>query len=102
GLGVVIASGFAPAALTHLAALSEETPEERGAIMGLYSLLLGGGQLLGTWIGGIFSDIWGFNGLVLFVLLLTALAFWRVHASASHLADHPPRDTGPFKRTRKT
>ncbi len=84
---IIIASGFAPAALTHLAALSEDAPGERGAIMGLYSLLLGGGQLLGTWIGGIFSDIAGFNGLIVFSLLLTALAFWSVHASASHLSD---------------
>jgi MFS family permease len=100
-LCVVIASGFAPAALTHLAALSEETPEERGSIMGLYSLLLGGGQLLGTWIGGIFSDLWGFNGLVVFGLLLTALAFWSVHASADHLADQTQRDSGPLTRAQR-
>lgn len=97
-LSVILASGFAPAALTHLASLSEDTPGERGAIMGLYSLLLGGGQLLGTWVGGIFSDIAGFNGLVVFGLLLTALAFWSVHASADHLNDQPRRDSGAFKR----
>ena len=100
GLCVIVASGFAPAALTHLAALSEEVPDERGAIMGLYSLLLGGGQLLGTWIGGIFADIAGFNGLLVFSLLLTGLAFWSVHASADHLSDHPRRDSGPFPRIR--
>ncbi len=100
GLCVIVASGFAPAALTHLAALSEEMPGERGAVMGLYSLLLGGGQLLGTWIGGIFADIWGFNGLVIFGLLLTALAFWSVHASADALADQPASnaDAGPLAR----
>ena len=87
GASVIVASGFAPAAITHLAALSDDIPGERGAIMGLYSLLLGGGQLLGTWVGGIFSDIWGFNGLVVFGLALTALAFWSVHASADLLAD---------------
>jgi MFS family permease len=85
-LFVIVASGFAPAALTHLATLSEEMPGERGAVMGLYSLLLGGGQLLGTWVGGIFADIAGFNGLIIFSLLLTALAFWSVHASADDLA----------------
>ncbi len=87
GLCVIVASGFAPAALTYLATLSEEMPGERGAVMGLYSLLLGGGQLLGTWIGGIFADLWGFNGLVVFGLLLTTLAFWSVHASADQLSD---------------
>lgn len=101
-LGVIVASGFAPAALTYLAALSEEMPGERGAVMGLYSLLLGGGQLLGTWIGGIFADLWGFNGLVIFGLLLTALAYWSVHASADYLSDRPRRDSGTFTRIRKT
>ncbi len=96
GVSVIVASGFAPAALTHLAALSEEAPGERGAMMGLYSLLLGGGQLLGTWIGGIFADIAGFNGLVIFGFLLTAVAFWSVHASADHLTDHSCRDSGPL------
>ena len=99
GICVIVASGFAPAALTHLAALSEDAREERGAIMGLYSLLLGGGQLLGTWVGGIFADIAGFNGLIVFSLLLTALAFWSVHASADHLSDRPRRDSGAFKRS---
>jgi MFS family permease len=98
GICVVIASGFAPAALTFLAALSEETPRDRGAIMGLYSLLLGGGQLLGTWIGGIFADIAGFNGLVVFSLLLTGIAFWSVHVSSEHLKDRPRRLSGAFKR----
>jgi len=102
-LCVIIASGFAPAALTHLAALSEEMPGERGAVMGLYSLLLGGGQLLGTWIGGIFADIAGFNGLIVFSLLLTMLAFWSVHASAGYLSDRPRRDSGAVTRMpRKT
>ncbi len=93
-LCVIVASGFAPAALTYLATLSEEMPGERGAVMGLYSLLLGGGQLLGTWIGGVFADIAGFNGLVIFSLLLTALAFWSVHVSADQLSDHTRHDSG--------
>jgi len=93
-LCVIVASGFAPAALTYLATLSEEMPGERGAVMGLYSLLLGGGQLLGTWIGGVFADIAGFNGLIIFSLLLTALAFWSVHVSADQLSDHTRYDSG--------
>jgi len=98
-LCVIVASGFAPAALTYLATLSEEMPGERGAVMGLYSLLLGGGQLLGTWVGGIFADIAGFNGLIVFSVLLTALAFWSVHVSADHLSDHARHDSGPLTRT---
>lgn len=93
-VALMVASGFAPAALTYLAVLSEDTPHERGAIMGLYSLLLGGGQLLGTWIGGIFADVAGFHGLVLFSALLTAIAFWSVHASTDHLSDRPHPASG--------
>jgi MFS family permease len=100
-VGIIVASGFAPAALTHLAALSEEMPGERGAVMGLYSLLLGGGQLLGTWVGGVFADIGGFNGLIIFSLLLTALAFWSVHISADQLSDHVRRESGPFKQVQR-
>jgi hypothetical protein len=66
--------------------------------MGLYSLLLGGGQLLGTWIGGIFADIAGFNGLVVFSLLLTGIAFWSVQVSSEHLKDRHRRRSGAFKR----
>jgi len=90
GVGILIASGFAPAALTHLATLSEEDPEQRGAIMGLYSLLLGGGQLLGTWIGGIFVDLAGFNGLAFFSTILIVLAVWSVQASQGHINERAP------------
>ncbi len=90
GVGILIASGFAPAALTHLATLSEEDPEQRGAIMGLYSLLLGGGQLLGTWIGGVFVDLAGFNGLAFFSAILIVFAVWSVQASQGHLNERGP------------
>jgi len=94
GIGLMIASGFAPAALTHLAALSEEEPGQRGAIMGLYSLLLGGGQLLGTWIGGVFVDLGGFNGLALFTAILIAFAVWSVQASQAHLGERQAVSVG--------
>lgn len=95
-LSIITASGFAPAALTYLAALSEDAPEERGAIMGLYSLLLGGGQLLGTWIGGIFADLAGFNGLAVFAFVLVLLAVWSVQASQGLLAERVPTGASPF------
>jgi len=93
-LGIVIASGFAPAALTQLAAISEDDPSQRGAIMGLYSLLLGGGQLLGTWIGGISIDLAGFNGLIAFAFVLIVLAVWSVQKSLAHLGENKPAALG--------
>ena len=41
----MIASGFPPAALAYLSKIAEEHAEQRGTIMGLYSVLLGVGQL---------------------------------------------------------
>lgn len=68
-VGVTLESGFTPAALGYLADISENYLGDRGAIMGLYSVLLGIGQLVGGGIGGPFADRWGMDG----VILLTAL-----------------------------
>ena len=75
-LPVLVWSGFTPAALGYLAEVAESFPEERGAIMGFYSIFLGGGQLLGGLLGGPFADARGVEGLILltFLLALAALA----------------------------
>jgi MFS family permease len=62
---VLILSGFTPAALTYLADVTESYAADRGSIMGLYSVFLGLGQLLGTSIGGYFADWNGVDGLLL-------------------------------------
>ncbi len=71
-LGVVVASGFTPAALAYLADISEEMAEHRGTVMGLYSVMLGLGQLLGGALGGPFAQVGGVNGLILLTALLGA------------------------------
>lgn len=73
-LGLMVASGFTPAALAYLADLSEEAAHLRGAIMGLYSVMLGLGQLIGGAVGGPFAEIGGIDGLVLFTAILGAIA----------------------------
>ena len=72
GLALLIASGFTPAALSYLAELSERFPLHRGSLMGLYSVLLGAGQLLGGWAGGFFAQAWAVDGLILLTVLLAA------------------------------
>ena len=83
-LGVLLLSGFTPASLTHLATISELLPGKRGAVMGLYSVVMGVGQLIGASLGGICVDLGGFYGLMGFsvVLGLTSLGsvlYIRIH-----------------------
>lgn len=73
-LGVVVASGFTPAALAYLADISEEMAEHRGTVMGLYSVMLGLGQLLGGALGGPFAQVGGVDGLILLTGLLGTVA----------------------------
>lgn len=84
-VAIVLESGFTPALLIQLGAISETLPGQRGAVMGLYSVLMGLGQLLGTFIGGIFIDWNGFYGLMIYSMLLGIIAlssvlYMRYHA----------------------
>jgi MFS family permease len=73
-LGIFAETGFAPAALSYLADLSEGAARDRGLLMGLYSVFLGLGQLLGNGLGGVFAQRWGFDGLVYLTALLACVA----------------------------
>jgi MFS family permease len=73
-VGIFAESGFAPAALSYLADVSEEAARDRGLLMGLYSIFLGVGQLMGNGLGGVFARLWGFDGLVYLTALLAAVA----------------------------
>ncbi len=72
--GVLLLSGFLPASLVQLGALSETQPGKRGAVMGLYSVVLGIGQVLGASIGGVSADLGGFYGLMIFSTILGLIA----------------------------
>jgi MFS family permease len=66
---VMVEAGFTPAAFAHLAELTVPVDASRGAALGLYSVLLGAGQLVGNLLGGLFSARWQMDG----VLGLTAI-----------------------------
>ena len=72
--GVLVLSGFTPAALTYLADVTEAHKEDRGSIMGLYSVFLGIGQLIGTTSGGYFADLGGIDGLLLLSAIFGVIA----------------------------
>jgi predicted MFS family arabinose efflux permease len=73
-IGIMIQSGFTPAALAHLANITEDHAADRGAIMGLYSVFLGVGQFLGASIGGPFVDWRGADGMAIIIALLGAFS----------------------------
>jgi MFS family permease len=81
-IGLFVLAGATPAALGLLADISERFPSDRGAIMGLYSVFLGIGQIVGSLIGGAAANWLGIDGLlfatvVLLLVALVPLAFLR-------------------------
>jgi MFS family permease len=78
-VGLLVMSGFTPAALAYLADITEDYAGDRGAIMGMYSVFLGVGQFVGSSLGGPFADWRGMDGVVLLSLLLAVFAGVTVH-----------------------
>ena len=92
-LGIVAAvalfvlSGATPAALGLLADVSEGFEGDRSAIMGLYSVFLGLGQVVGAVVGGLAASWKGIDGLIvatagLLVVGMAALLNLRAHEGA--------------------
>lgn len=77
-VGVLVESGFVPAALVRLADIAEDSHGEggvqRGLVMGTYSLVLGLGQLLGAAVAAPFAQAMGVDGLVLVTGVLAGVA----------------------------
>lgn len=76
GVAVValfVLSGATPAALGLLADVSEGFEEDRSAIMGLYSVFLGVGQVIGAVVGGVAASWRGIDGLVVATIGLLAI-----------------------------
>ena len=72
--GLFVLAGATPAALGLLADISERFPTDRGAIMGLYSVFLAIGQIIGSLIGGVAADLRGIDGMLLGTLVLLGIA----------------------------
>jgi MFS family permease len=80
--GFITLSGFTPAALTYLADITEKYVEDRGSIMGLYTVFLGIGQVVGTALGGVLATHAGVDGLILLstafgIITLASLLYLR-------------------------
>ncbi len=80
GVGLFVLAGATPAALGLLADMSEAYPDDRGAVMGLYSVFLAIGQIGGSFAGGYAAEIAAIDGLLVATLIFMAIAlpplFW--------------------------
>ena len=98
GVAVValfVMSGATPAALGLLADVSEGFEEDRSAIMGLYSVFLGLGQVLGALIGGLAASWKGIDGLIVAtaaLLVIGVIALVNLRANEGSVLDE---STGP-------
>ncbi len=72
--GLFVLAGATPAAIGLLADMTEAYPNDRGAIMGLYSVFLGLGQITGSLVGGIAAEMAGLDGIFVASLVLLAIA----------------------------
>ena len=72
--GLFVLAGATPAALGLLADISERFPRDRGAIMGLYSVFLAIGQIVGALIGGFAAHERGIDGMLVATVILLAVA----------------------------
>jgi len=72
--GLFVLAGATPAALGLLDDMYERFPSDRGAIMGLYSVFLAIGQIVGSLIGGVAADLRGIDGLLVATLALLLVA----------------------------
>ena len=95
--GLFVLAGATPAALGLLADISESHPADRGAIMGLYSVFLGVGQVVGAVASGTAADWLGIDGLLaasVVLILVAVLPIQRLRAS-EHLVGTRPEPAQP-------
>ena len=85
--GIFLEAGFTPTALAYLADISQRFAHDRGRLMGLYSVMLGIGQLVGAGLGGLFAQIAYFDGLAYLTIILASMA---VGSAALSLLLTPP------------
>lgn len=72
--GLFVLAGATPAALGLLADMSEGFPSDRGAIMGLYGVVLGVGQVVGLVLGGVVAEVAALDGILLATFALMGIA----------------------------
>jgi MFS family permease len=96
--GLFVLAGATPAAIGLLADMTEAYPNDRGAIMGLYSVFLGLGQIIGSILGGVAAQQAGLDGIfvVSFVMLgIALLPLSQLRRYEHRLGEAPGSGGGP-------
>ncbi len=89
---VLVESGYTPAAFAHLADATVTVDPSRGTALGLYSVLLAGGQLIGNVMGAPFAAHWQMDGVLALTALLALVSVAgvaRMPGSAAAKPRHP-------------
>ena len=98
--GLFVLAGATPAAIGLLADMTEAYPDDRGAIMGLYSVFLGLGQIFGSLVGGDGgADGPGLDGIFVASFVMLGIALLPLSAAAAVRAPRG-RGTAEDRRTR--
>ncbi len=89
--GLFVLAGATPAAVGFLSDVSEHYPGRRGVIMGLYSVFLALGQIIGAVVAGVAAEWRGMDGLLIASagLLVVAIIPLRRLRAAEHELDIP-------------
>jgi MFS family permease len=77
-LVIMIESGFTPAALAWLAQTLAES-DGKGVAMGIYSVLLGVGAIVGSLLAGSLGKMLRFDGLLLGTMILAVISLMLLH-----------------------
>ena len=85
--GLFVLAGATPAAIGLLADMTEAYPNDRGAIMGLYSVFLGLGQIIGSIAGGVAAQWRGLDGIFVLSFVFLGIALLPI----SHLRRYEHR-----------
>jgi MFS family permease len=96
-VGLFVLAGATPAALGLLADISEAYPDDRGAIMGLYSVFLGIGHIIGSIVGGFAAEWAAIDGLLVASLALMAIAvipLFQLRGVEHHISPGGPASVG--------
>ena len=91
--GLFVLAGSTPAALGFLSDVSEDFPGRRGVIMGLYSVFLALGQVIGAVVAGVAAEWAGMDGLLLAsggLLVVALIPLRQLRAAEHHMPVHAP------------